>query len=286
MLSFDPQRSIAPAKAAATVLVVRDSAQGVEVFCVKRHQRSGFLGGAVVFPGGKVDDADAAPAWTTLTNGLHPRSTELGLDAQEARAFAVAALRELLEEAALLTVVGPPPTDQEVVALRGALQRRERLELLLSQARLTLDTASLHPFARWITPTAEAKRFDTRFYLTAAPPAQHGVHDGHETTESFWATPAQVLERWAAGEVLLAPPTSHSLEVLGRARDVHGALALADRQPLVPLCPHFCLDGDEPILALPGDPLYPGLPGGALPSDLPTRFVLHDGRFIPRRRTG
>lgn len=291
MLRLDPTREPATPRDAATVVVVRPGpGGGIKVFCVKRHAASGFLGGAVVFPGGKVSPVDCAPDWERAVTPLAERATKVSEDAAAARGFAVAALRELFEEAGLLPTAGAPLDDASIEALRAELAHRtaersdgarEFLDLMLERA-LCLDAGALEAVSRWITPAAEERRYDTRFYLLVAPPGQSGRHDDHETTHSFWSAPAEVLAAWENDQVFLAPPTVRTLELLALATNVDDARAIARRQSLDPVCPFFAMDGESAVLALPGDPLYPD---AAAPSDPqgPTRFVFEQGRFVPRR---
>lgn len=267
---------------ASTVVVVREGALGLKVFCVLRHARSSFLGGAVVFPGGKVDPADAADVWAEQAAAPHPRAealTETYAPAQPpvtARALAVAACRETLEEARIVPVDGFFG-DAEVEALHAEIAAAPgSLASALARAgrRLALDT--LVPWARWVTPEAEPRRFDARFYLLELPAGQRGRHDEHETTQSFWGRPADVLDRFARGEIFLAPPTTRTLELLATVADPRAARALADEQSLLPVCPQF-VAAEAPFLALPGDPAH-AVPERRVSG--PTRFVLRDGRFV------
>jgi 8-oxo-dGTP pyrophosphatase MutT (NUDIX family) len=291
VLSFDPNREPVVPKPAATVIVAREHEKGpLEIFCVKRHAASGFMGGALVFPGGKLSPADARPEWVALSNGVSERVARLGSDANEARAFAIAALRELVEEAAILPVAGAPLDDDRVLAFRAELEARVKggadgadafLELCTAEG-LMLDSNRLHAFARWVTPLAEQRRYDTRFYLLGLTEAQTGRHDEHETTHSFWATPDDVLERWERLEVFLAPPTVRVLELLSGATSIASAAEVATAQSLSPICPFAVLEGDDVILALPGDPLFNDKEAIAAPG-APTRFVMRNGRFLPER---
>ncbi len=291
MLRLDPTRQPVVPKDAATVVVVRPSAAGVELFCVKRHAASGFLGGAVVFPGGKVSPADRAPEWVRATTSLGGRSARVSGDPAAALAFAVAALRELFEEAGLLPVVGATLDDAAVEGMRAELRARtppesdgagEFLALMLERG-LTLDTHALEAMARWVTPTAEERRYDTRFYVLGAPPGQSGRHDEHETTSSFWSAPSQIISAWEREELFLAPPTVRTLQLLSAARSIDDARAIAGRHSLEPVCPFFVMDGAEAVLALPGDPLYPEPSAATGEPDAPTRFVFEQGRFVPKR---
>jgi 8-oxo-dGTP pyrophosphatase MutT (NUDIX family) len=268
-LAFDPARAAAIPRDAATVLLLRDGDAGLEIFCVERNVRSGFLGGAVVFPGGKVDAEDAH----VRASGA-PRRVELvASEAEQAHALGIAAARELLEEAGVL----PARADASTLAtIRSRLAAGASLREMLDEHGVRLELDGLVAFARWITPEAEARRFDARFFVMALPSGQEAMHDGHETTKSFWARPEEVLSRFASSTIQLAPPTTRSLELLCAARDVAAAIALADAQRLAPICPRF-VPGDPPALALPGDPEHDERETVVAG---PTRFVLRDGRFV------
>ena len=286
MLDLDSARTPATPKDAATVVVLREGEQGVEVFCVKRHGKSGFLGGAVVFPGGKVAGEDRELDWSRVTNGLSARAAAV---AEQPLPFAVAALRELFEEATLLAVAGRDLQDEEAKELRARLDtlspsgEAQAFHALLEERKLHLDTARLVALSRWITPKAEQRRYDTRFYVLPFVESQLGRHDDHETTSSFWATPADVLKRWSDGEIFLAPPTSQTLAQLARVNSVNEAVEQAAAGSLEPICPHFCMDGEQMVLALPGDPLYPEDTPAPEDPAAPTRFVLSGTQFLPKR---
>jgi 8-oxo-dGTP pyrophosphatase MutT (NUDIX family) len=277
LLNFDPNQPPAVPRHAATVVVLRRAAADIEVFCVLRHQQSGFLGGAVVFPGGKVEASDALPIWQDLASAPHPRTAEMASADVGARALAVAACREMLEEAGIAPLE-PSGAEEDVEALRrdAADPRPSAFSAALARRGLRLAIEKLVPWGRWITPEAEARRFDARFFLLELPLGQVGRHDEHETTMSFWATPTKVLDRAARGEIFLAPPTSRTLELLSGVADPAGAFALAAGQSLLPICPSFVPDCDAPFLALPGDPAHPVRERRVAGS---TRFVLREGRF-------
>jgi 8-oxo-dGTP pyrophosphatase MutT (NUDIX family) len=241
MLDLDADRPAVDIKDAATVLPLRVGDDGLEVFCVRRHAQSAFLGGAVVFPGGKLDGEDGEERWHALSNGVHPRASVFANDAAHAHALLVCACRESLEELGV-----------------------------------QLDTRALVPFGRWVTPKAEQRRYDARFYLLHCPAGQHGRHDQRETVSSVWSTPQRMLEAHLDGQVFLAPPTTRALELLSPCADVAAALALCADQSLLPVCPEFVPD-DPPALVLPGDPAH-SLPERRV--DGATRFVLSDGKFL------
>jgi 8-oxo-dGTP pyrophosphatase MutT (NUDIX family) len=273
---------------AATMVLVRDAARTIEVFCVERSKKSRFLGGAVVFPGGKLDAGDGADAWASLVTD--PRAPTrapaepFARDAAHLRALAVAAARETLEEAALLHVARGAVGHDEALALRAELTMDPAaLRRFLAGRGLLLDLDALHPFARWITPVSEARRYDARFFVAIAPPGQHGAHDEHETMSSFWAPPAEVLRRWAAGEIQIAPPTHATLAQLAACATTDAVLAHAAAGCLDPVCPRavpqrIAGEPDALALVLPGDPEHDvrerRVPG-------PSRYVLRGDRWMP-----
>lgn len=285
MIDLDPTRAGVPPREAATLVVVRDASHGgrdgeggVEVFCVER-QKVGFLGGAIVFPGGKLDPGDLDAAWAPLVTATRATKTPWAADETTSRGLAIAACREALEEAAILPVTGAALAHAELLDWRTRVARGETtLRALLGTAGHTLDLASLIPFARWITPVAEARRYDTRFFVFVAGEALTGAHDDHETTASFWARPAEVLRRFLAAELQLAPPTHRTLEVLAGARDARDAVALAEASCLEPVCPRLVTHGEAVALVLPGDPEHE-LRDARSPGK--SRYVLRGDRFLP-----
>ncbi len=276
---------------AATLLVLRQSASpeagaagnSLEVFCVRRHARSAFLGGVVVFPGGKLDPADGDQPMRALCNGLHHRAASFAESREHALALAACACRESLEEAGLLPCQ-PPISAAEAAAIRAGLSDAgddtenddAAFPELVAAADVRLDTAALVPFARWITPAGEGRRYDARFFMTMLPAGQRGRHDDHEAIASIWASPSRLLDAYAAGDLFLAPPTIRSLTILSDCTDVDTALARCADQSLEPVCPEF-VAGDPPMLTLPGDPRH-SVPERRVAG--PTRFVMRDGLFV------
>lgn len=270
MLDFKLDREGVPPKDAATLVLVRDAPRGgaVEVFCVERNKKSRFLGGAIVFPGGKLDASDGDAEWERLTTA--PRDPAL-------RAHAIAACRESLEEAQILPVASGSLSDADLLALRTRhAADTAALRAFLRDNGLLLDVGALHPFSRWVTPAAETRRYDTRFFVAVAPAGQSGAHDETETTASFWATPAEVLRRFDAGEVQLVPPTHRTLDLLATCTNSDDVLALAARGSQLPICPKLVQQGDTLALVLPGDPEHDvreaRVPGGS-------RYVLRGERW-------
>jgi 8-oxo-dGTP pyrophosphatase MutT (NUDIX family) len=243
MLDLDPTRDGIAPRDAATLLLLRDTPAGVEVFCVERNKKSRFLGGAIVFPGGRVEDADREDAWSALVN-----------EATDTSHLGVAACRETLEEAALLLADGPV-SDADVLALRTRLTTdATALRTFLTERALKLDLRALAPLSRWITPKVESRRFDARFFVARAPEGQQGAHDMTETMASFWDTPSNILARFDRSEIQLAPPTHRTLQILAECTHVDAALARARASSLAPICPELVQQADTMALVLPGDP--------------------------------
>jgi len=273
---------------AATVVLLRQ-ATAPEVFLVRRHGKSGFMGGATVFPGGKVDAVDA----DTPSCGRTPAACAAALNIEspdEAHAYFVAAIRELHEEAHVILArdrAGNLPAAEAVAALNDELDSlREGHRIPNGAVRQLWEAHGLRPaldlvapFAWWVTPVAEPRRFDTRFFVGLQPEGQRAAMDGHETTAERWATATDAIAAHeAGGDVYLPPPTLHTLhrisELPGGAQDVFAALATGGSGPCI--LPHY--RQEEPgtaIITLPDDGAHPGVEA----SGKRNRFVLRNGRF-------
>jgi 8-oxo-dGTP pyrophosphatase MutT (NUDIX family) len=209
-----------PVREAATVAVVRDGEDGLEVFMVRRTVDAVFSPGAHVFPGGALDQADRSAAVEGCCDGLDDiaASAMLGV-AGGGLGYFVAAARECFEEAGLLLARsdGELVTDVDRYAKhRDALNAGECVMCdVCSSESLTLAVDLLMPFGHWITPVGPPRRFDTRFFVAPAPPDQDPSHDGWETTEGLWTRPVDVLAAADAGAVDLIEPTRYTLEALG-----------------------------------------------------------------------
>jgi 8-oxo-dGTP pyrophosphatase MutT (NUDIX family) len=222
---------------AATVMLVRDGLGGLEVFMLRRALGASFAGGVYVFPGGRVDAADHAGELEAICDDLDDQqaSARLGVE-RGGLAFWVAAIRECFEEAGVLLArpVGgdaairfdDPATEQRFATARRAVHSGElSLVDLCAGEGLRLITGLVQYVSHWITPIGEPKRFDTRFFLALAPPAQEPLHDDSETIASLWVTPRDALTRGAAGELQLYAPTIHNLEFLDQHSSAEQALA-------------------------------------------------------------
>ncbi len=275
-----------PPRPAATVVLLRDAPAGLEVFLMKRHGLSDVLGGAYVFPGGKVDAADAEldPALhlDQPLDALHAGLNEPDITDRTAAGLYVAALREAFEESGVLFAQDGwsqvfNPADLAAALLQGGTP----FNTVLSALRLRLQTRSVVPWSRWITPTAPSvtnKRFDTRFFVAAVPDGQVASHDNFETTESIWLSPRTALQRYWDGVIELAPPQIMSLAHLARHGDVQSVLAAARaRLPPVIQPEPFDHEGAR-VICYPGDARH-SVREQALPG--PTRLCYRNKRFEP-----
>jgi 8-oxo-dGTP pyrophosphatase MutT (NUDIX family) len=208
---------------AATLLLVRDAASGLEVFMVERPGAADF-GGMHVFPGGKVDDADAAAAAScvALTDSL--ASERLGI-AQGGIAFWIAAIRESFEEAGVLLGyrnrrlidLSEAATRDRFADYRDAVHRGELSFVdLCRREQLALATDRVHYFSHWITPLGPPRRYDTRFFLAHMPENQETAHHAGELEDGLWVRPADALAHHATGRWTMIFPTLTTLRSLAR----------------------------------------------------------------------
>jgi 8-oxo-dGTP pyrophosphatase MutT (NUDIX family) len=257
------QPDIVPARPAATVLLVRDDTpSGVEVFVLRRTASAVFAAGMYVFPGGRVDDVDHAAELEPYCDGLDDAtaSARLGID-KGGLAYWVAAVRECFEEAGVLLARrrdgGPLVIDEtdRVAVHDGALSMEE----LCRRDDLVLDLSAIRYVAHWVTPVGEgARRFDTRFFLAAAPDDQEGVHDDTETVHSMWVKPADAVAQAEAGDLLMMPPTIANLRFVADCVDSDAALALADGLGEIPrIQPKLRPNAEgKRVVSMPGDDDY------------------------------
>ncbi len=201
---------------AATLILLRDSPAGPEVLMLQRTKSAVFLGGAYVFPGGSLDPGDAGLA-----------SRVIDFEAKEPPLeYWVAAVRECFEEAGVLLACDVERRAIPAERAERLMAARERpFAELLEQEDLYIPAGELSYFGHWITAPGRARRFDTRFFVAAAPEGQEGEHDAGETVHKLWITPREALERAAKGEIELVFATQHTLRDLGRFSAVSDALA-------------------------------------------------------------
>ncbi len=237
---------------------------------MQRNLQSDFVGGAYVFPGGGVDRSDADPVALARCVGRDDASASRLLDlGAGGLAFWVAAIRESFEEAGVLLARradGTPVTFDEAGVIARFEQHRadvdagvRRIESVCEQEDLFMDAGALHYFSRWITPLGAPRRYDTRFFVAAAPELQEVTHDDRELIGTHWMTPADALHRHEAGEFVLIFPTVRSLVGLTRFGTAADVLAHAASQAEVPaVLPTVVESPDGTRIVLPGDPEHTG----------------------------
>ncbi len=270
---------------AASVVLLRTPAPrqagGFEVFMVRRHGRSAFMGGATVFPGGAVDPRDAVlPAGRFLGPSPEEAAARLGdVPAVEALAHYVAAARELFEEAGVLLSDAPPALSPTSRAQWRERMRRGEVSLFefAESADVRIDVRGLGYWDHWVTPAVERRRFDARFFVAALPAGAVAQHDAVETTAGGWESPQRWLELHEAGRVTLPPPQLAILDDLARHDSVDAVLGEASRRgPIAATEPYPLVEDGTLYLLLPGDE---GWPEEARRGAGRRRFALHSGRW-------
>ncbi len=228
----------APAVPSATILMLRDGSDGLEVFMVVRHHQIDFASGALVFPGGKVASGDdAVRSQCTGVDGLNDVELELR----------VGAIREAFEECGILLA---RPKGQDVLISGDRLAELEHYREPLAKGKMTikefldreelvLACELLQQFAHWITPENMPKRFDTHFYLAVAPADHVALHDGHESVDSVWIKPQTALAEAVEGKRTIIFPTRLNIEMLGESDSVDNAMEMARQRDIVTVLPHI-----------------------------------------------
>jgi 8-oxo-dGTP pyrophosphatase MutT (NUDIX family) len=219
----------------ASTVIVLRPADPFEILMVRRTDKAAFMAGSYVFPGGRVDDFDRPREGETLSP-----ATFRDLTPEEEASFRRAAVRELQEEASV-----------------------------------TITEDDLYPFAHWVTPELETRRFDTRFFVARMPDGQTPKHDESETTALEWLSPREAIARFERRELLLPPPTWTTLRQLAARTSVDDVIEWTRHRKIVRIMPGFRKTDAEFLLMLPGDPLMPAIADWEVPEE--TRFVLEDG---------
>jgi 8-oxo-dGTP pyrophosphatase MutT (NUDIX family) len=220
-------------KPAATAVLMREGASEPEVLLLKRHRSSGFVPGAYVFPGGRVDAADRGVEWTGM--------------ADPPAEYWIAAVREVFEETGVLLArttaggsAGDASSDAELESWREQLmQEQTTLGRLLEQRGVQLDASALAYIAHWITPVQEPRRYDTRFFLARLPEGATVRADAREMTDAVWLSPADALARFEAGQLPMVFPTVKTLQLLQVYGSVEEALATFRAQTITPILPRL-----------------------------------------------
>lgn len=241
---------------AATVLLLRD-APAFEVLMIERHANVGFAGGAIVFPGGRIDPGDRNPAWTEHAVGADPAM----LPAQ------IAAIREAFEEAGILIAraSGDPAAPLIDGARAAALDPwRRKAEAddakfleMVREENLSLACDKLFLFAHWIAPPGLHRRFDTLFFAAACPENQVAREDGNEATETLWISPQAAIAARERGERKIIFPTYCNLRLLGESATIDAALKFARTRRIEAIQPRLEMRGDEAWLTIPDGLGYP-----------------------------
>lgn len=272
-----PKNEGAAPRPATTVLLLRpsqpgDAASPLEVFMVVRHHQIDSFSGALVFPGGKLEEADGAASLRARCGGADK------IDDAELK-FRVAGVREAFEECGVLLA-----RKRGQRALIGAadlkgIEERWRVKLAKDEASivdmveaedLEIATELMTPYAHWITPTFVPKRFDTWFFLAEAPEDQVALHDGSESTDSVWIGAQEAIDEAKAGKRTLVHATLKNLELLAEGKTVAGAIAAASARKIVTVLPWVEEREGKRFLHIPEGAGYRNLvrempPGGGVP---------------------
>ena len=230
---------------AATLVIFRERHEGPpELLMVERAKAMVFAGGALVFPGGRIDPGD------------HALAERLGLG--EDGAGRIAAIRETIEEAGLPIGLDPLPSPAALTALRAALHAGEAFDTALSISGSALAPDRLEPFARWLPAHAHMRIFDTRFFLAKLPgDAPVASVDRTENVRLLWASAADVLAAANAGQATIIYPTRRNLERLARYDSYAAAVADARAHPVRTITPFMQDRAGVPHLCIPDDLGYP-----------------------------
>ena len=298
-------------KNAATVILLRDKEpEGLEVFLLKRHEKSSFMGGNFVYPGGRVDRDDSSLESCSLSKGIAFEEAQKILGGitspEEGFAYWIAGIRELFEEAGVLLAYDQKGNlfqfknrdKQEKFSNYRVLLQKGGITIcqIAQEEKLLFALDQLHYYAHWITPEARSERFDTRFFLAHYPLGQEASHDQKETTAGVWITPRKALEENLKGEAILSPPTLKTLEDLSGFKTIDEVFNSQKTKDIRPILPILTKISSGPLIIFPWDPEYeiyqkgeipvpinPGRP--SQPGDNTTRLILKEGIWLPYRRT-
>jgi 8-oxo-dGTP pyrophosphatase MutT (NUDIX family) len=244
---------VARPRPAATVVLVRAGPRGVEAYLQRRPRTMGFAGGLWAFPGGRVDIPDADPAVDAVWDGPPPEAwaRRMGASVEQARGSVVAACRETFEEAGVLLADRPVDPPAAEAARRELLAGGRDFAAKLLRLGARLDTARLRYWAWWLTPEAEPRRYDTRFFVAALPPgAAASAEDLAEVDEERWLPPGEAA---ADPSLPMLPPTRFTLRDLAGFGTVEELLEAGRERPVEQVLPR--LEGR--VLIMPWNERYP-----------------------------
>ena len=259
----EPQKQASPPRPATTVLLLRPSVPGegnspLEVFMVVRHHAIDSFSGALVFPGGKLEDADGDAR-------LRARCGGADKIADGELKFRIAGVREAFEECGVLLARKRGQRALIAAADLKAIEEKWRARLAKDEASivdlveaedLELATDLMVPFAHWITPTFAPRRFDTWFFLAEAPEDQIALHDGSESVDSVWIAPQDAIDEATAGRRTLVHATTKNLELLTEGVTVTGAISQATERKIVTVQPWVENRDGKRFLHIPPDAGY------------------------------
>jgi 8-oxo-dGTP pyrophosphatase MutT (NUDIX family) len=298
--------TVVPKKAATVILLRNKEPGGFDVFLLKRHEKSSFMGGNYVYPGGRVDRDDGSLKIYSLSKGMTLEEAQkiLGgtFSPEESFAHWVAAIRELFEEAGVLLAydqkgnlfqVRNQEEREKLLHYRKLLQEdKTNIYEIAQKEDFLFALDQLYYYAHWITPEAQSQRFDTRFFLTRYPPGQEASHDQKETTAGIWITPRKALEENLKGDVILSPPTLKTLEDLSRFKSIEDIFHSLKSEEIQPILPILTKISKNPLIIFPWDPEYVLYKSGEIqtsinhglpsrPGDNTTRLLMVENRWIP-----
>jgi 8-oxo-dGTP pyrophosphatase MutT (NUDIX family) len=295
-----------PKKAATTILLRNKEPEGFEVFLLKRHEKSSFMGGNYVYPGGRVDREDGSLEICSFSRGItfDQAQSILGraISPEESFAHWIAGIRELFEEAGVLLAYDQ---NGKLFQLKNRDERerffhyRELLQKgkiniceMAQKEDLLFALDQLYYYAHWITPEARSERFDTRFFLTIYPLGQEATHDQKETTAGAWFHPLRALEKNLRGKIVLSPPTLKTLEDLSRFESIDEVFSSLKTNDIRAILPVLTKVESGDLLVFPWDAEYEIFQKGEIPSpinhghpsqqgDNTTRLLMKQNRWLP-----
>lgn len=246
---------------AATVVLLRDADGGPEAYLLRRRTSMAFAAGMHAFPGGGVDPRDVADAGIGWVGPAPDAwSDRFGVPAAAVRGFVCAAVRETFEEAGVLLSepnIDPSGPDWELDRL-ALIEHRLALSELFDRRGLSVRADLLAPWAHWVTPRFEDRRYDTWFFVAALPPGQRTRDVSSEADRVAWIRPGDATRAAGRGEVAMLPPTWSVLEQLAGFASVADVMAAAAERTIDTVMPGWIDDGDAVRVLLPGDPGFPG----------------------------
>jgi len=295
-----------PKKATTVILLRNEEPVGFEVFLLKRHEKSSFMGGNFVYPGGRVDREDGSLELCSFSKGMtfEEAQTILGgtISLEESFAHWIAGVRELFEEAGILFAYDQRGNlfqiksreEQEKFSNYRVQLQKGKISIcqMAQEEKLLFALDQIHYYAYWITPEARSERFDTRFFLARYPSGQEASHDQKETTAGVWLTPQKALKENLKGEVMLSPPTLKTLEDLSRFVSIEEVLTSLKEKEIRSILPILTKISSGPLIVFPWDPEYDLFQRGEIPvhldhgrpsqpGDNTTRLLMREGCWLP-----